>query len=696
MSILSTFTEIGLLDCRTTSGVITLPSSSQIPGRVITYKDLYGNASISSVVLSVSTTDLFEDGTTYKTIQNNWDFITVYAASTNMWSVIGGTQYNYLRANTMSNNYLISSNISTLFTNTQYLFPPAAVPFIYASNLSPYTTTSQLGGSLTSNFWFQAFIQSTITSNLVAPSVVASANINVGNTLLPAYSTIRFSTINLGNVANRFFQGFFFSTITSTINADTAFGTSLSYQNISTQNITGFSLLGTTILSTQQIFCSSIQVGAGDSILDVIGPIRAQDMSTLTLQASTITSGTMTLDRLFGGPIATATTTGNIYPFSAGALVGFGSNTAQGGTYAEGHFRSTFTQVIQPTLDAGAFSNIVYINGNISTPNIFVSSIAANTITASTIFTSTLSSQNVFTSNVYGLTGYFNTITVNTSSRLSVPFVIPAVGDSYELGSAQNRWLRTFTMSTVTSVITPMVSITVPNPGIFDINSTIRMLGTVSTQNQVVSSITMNTGVGTTLSMSTVTTNALTIGAGAGFVNIPFIQSVLTSSIQVNTSVLNTSTINAKLPPFWSTLNIPTSSFSITGTNAGTPIVLYSNVDFPPYTKGLYKLYQKAILTKVTGGAGVDARASIFYTQGTYPSTTTFLDGFSILPYTNTTSISTYTTCVTTCTISSITTRNICYYDGSANAYTASLFMGNLAVEYTPSLGVTGDIGQFQ
>jgi hypothetical protein len=92
----------------------------------------------------------------------------------------------------------------------------------------------------------------------------------------------------------------------------------------------------------------------------------------------------MTLDKLFNGPIATATTTGNIYPFTAGALVGFGSNTAQGGTYAEGHFRSTFTQVIQPTLDAGAFSNIVYINGNISTANIRVSSIVSGNFTLTT------------------------------------------------------------------------------------------------------------------------------------------------------------------------------------------------------------------------------------------------------------------------------------------------------------------------
>jgi len=699
MSNLSTFTEIGLVDARASAGVLIVPSSSDIPGRVITYKDIYGAVGNSTIALLTSTGDTYEDGTNYRTLTTAYDFITLYAGSTTKWYTIGGTQFNGFRTNTLSNNAFTTSSITTntmnsAYTFTNFLYPQSGLTTINTaplntSNLLPINTTAITIGNITSNY-VQAFFTSTITSNIVV-SINPQSTINVGNSLIPAYSTNRISTISLGTTTNRWFQTFAVSTITSTIIADNA-----NFLTVSTQNIVGFNLLGTTILSTQQIFCSSLQIGPTDSILDILGPLRTQDMSTITLQASTITAGTMTLDRLFGGPIATATTTGNIYPFTAGAQIGFGSNSAQNGFYNEGHFHSTFTRVIQPTLDAGAFSNIVYINGNISTPNMVISSITANSINVSSIYVSTLSSQNITGSNFFGTTAFVNTIFTNTASRLTVPYVVPQSDNVNELGSVQTRWARFFTFSTVTSVITPMVSLTVPTPGVFDINSTIRMFGTVSTQNQVVSSITMNTGFGTTLSMSTVTTNALTIGAGAGFINIPFIQSVLTSSIQMNTSVLNTSTINAKLPPFWSTLNIPTSSFTISGTTAGTPIVLYSNVDFPPYTKGLYKIYQKAILTKVTGGAGVDARASIFYTQGTYPSTTSFLDGFSILPYTNTISISTYTTCVTTCAISSITTRNICYYDGTANAYTASLSMGNLAVEYTPSFGVTGDTGQFQ
>jgi hypothetical protein len=235
------------------------------------------------------------------------------------------------------------------------------------------------------------------------------------------------------------------------------------------------------------------------------------------------------------------------------------------------------------------------------------------------------------------------------------------------------------------------------------LSNVVRINGIVSSQIINVSSLNANAVTSVTVTsvtgtVSSFTTNALTIGTGGGFISIPFIQSILVSTIQINNTQLNTSnvalsSINTKMPPFWSTLNVPASSFVINGIAAGTPIVLYSNVQFPPYTKGMYKIYQKAILTKNTGGANVDAHGSIFYTQGLYPSTTTFLDGYSALPYANENGISTYTTCVSMCLISTATTRNISYYDGASNNYTATIFMGNLAVEYIPSFGNATDAG---
>ena len=84
----------------------------------------------------------------------------------------------------------------------------------------------------------------------------------------------------------------------------------------------------------------------------------------------------------------------------------------------------------------------------------------------------------------------------------------------------------------------------------------------------------------------------------------------------------------------------------------------------------------------------------IFYTQGTFPSTPShLLDGYSALPYINENNYSTFTTLNTMVSISSITTRNICYYDSTGNTYGANLYMGNLVVEYCPTSGFNSDLG---
>lgn len=146
------------------------------------------------------------------------------------------------------------------------------------------------------------------------------------------------------------------------------------------------------------------------------------------------------------------------------------------------------------------------------------------------------------------------------------------------------------------------------------------------------------------------------------------------------------SSINNKLYPYTSTLNIPFSTFRITGTQATTPIVLYSNVDFR--TQGFHRLTQKAILSKNTGGTSADLHANIFYSVGTFPSTPSITDGYSSLPYINQDGRSSFTTCVTEFFVSTPTTRNICYYDSAGNNYSASLFMGTLFDSYTPSFGI--------
>ena len=157
--------------------------------------------------------------------------------------------------------------------------------------------------------------------------------------------------------------------------------------------------------------------------------------------------------------------------------------------------------------------------------------------------------------------------------------------------------------------------------------------------------------------------------------------------VQGNLSTQNVfvSSINNKLYPYTSTLNIPFSSFSITGNQAGTPILLYSNVDFR--TQGFHRISQKTILSKNTGGTSADIHANIFYTVGAFPSTPSITDGYSALPTVNENNASTFTTLMTEFYVSTPTTRNILYYDANANNYSARLYMGSLFDSVTPDFG---------
>ena len=233
------------------------------------------------------------------------------------------------------------------------------------------------------------------------------------------------------------------SLITSTISTrniftNNAVGSTLSFFNISTNNITGFNLLGTTTLSTQQIFCSSLQIGPTDAILDILGPIRTQDMSTITCQASTIVANTLTLNRIFGGSlVANGTTTQNLNPFTIGAQIGFGSNTAGLGFYSEGHFTSTFTRIIQPTLDTGSYSNIVTVNGNISTPNIFSSTINSGTVTLRTggftqrVVSSAVAPSGTVTLNLTSGNVFYFTTAIPTATTVNFTTASATVGSTY-------------------------------------------------------------------------------------------------------------------------------------------------------------------------------------------------------------------------------------------------------------------------
>ncbi len=113
MAFVSTNTEFALLDSRSNRGFVTLPLTTAIPGRVLTFKDAYGSFSNSTVRLSTQAGESFEDGTTIKLLDQNWDFMQLYAGSTTKWYITGGTYMNGLTARNAGFSSLATNWIST-------------------------------------------------------------------------------------------------------------------------------------------------------------------------------------------------------------------------------------------------------------------------------------------------------------------------------------------------------------------------------------------------------------------------------------------------------------------------------------------------------------------------------------------------------------------------------------------------------
>ena len=83
--------EIVVVDSRTRTGTITLPTTSSIPYRTLSFKDQYGTFSNSSLTLSTQLGESFDDGTTSKIFSNAYSYLNLYAVSSK-WLVMNATQ----------------------------------------------------------------------------------------------------------------------------------------------------------------------------------------------------------------------------------------------------------------------------------------------------------------------------------------------------------------------------------------------------------------------------------------------------------------------------------------------------------------------------------------------------------------------------------------------------------------------------
>lgn len=120
----STFSEVGMIDARSQNGTITLPLSTDIPYRILTLKDIYGAAAVSSITLTTQGADTFEDGTTSRLLNGAFETTTLYAGQAGFWYVTGGSRLATAAIGTLSTGVIANPlRLGTLSTQTAIQFP---------------------------------------------------------------------------------------------------------------------------------------------------------------------------------------------------------------------------------------------------------------------------------------------------------------------------------------------------------------------------------------------------------------------------------------------------------------------------------------------------------------------------------------------------------------------------------------------
>ena len=163
-------TDLALINTITNAGTITLPLSTTIPGRVITFKDITATFGQKTLTLNTTNPDTFEDGATTKILKESGGIIQIVGTS-NKWYILAGTQQN-----TLNISSLLATSIST-------------------------TTISSINASV-STINFQNNLGSTLSMYQVSSLLYFNSNVFAGSKVLPGtvLNRYRFSLLGIPNL----------------------------------------------------------------------------------------------------------------------------------------------------------------------------------------------------------------------------------------------------------------------------------------------------------------------------------------------------------------------------------------------------------------------------------------------------------------------------------------------------------------
>jgi hypothetical protein len=288
-----------MIDARSQNGTITLPLSTDIPYRILTLKDIYGAATVSSITLTTQGADVFEDGTTSRLLNGAFETTTLYAGQAGFWYVTGGSRLATAAIGTLSTGLIQNPlRLGTLSTQTAIQFPGLRSNYtgtviagqgtgVGTQELLLYQASSisdQIRLQTTGNIVFEAGAAARSwpsTAALVTPTLyIAGSTSNVGiGTASPAttldvagagrFQTLSTTAMNVSSI-NGIVPGAAFIGSTNFISATTVQALTISTQSINVSSVNGILpgaafngstlALSTAIITTSTLTTNTLQV----------------------------------------------------------------------------------------------------------------------------------------------------------------------------------------------------------------------------------------------------------------------------------------------------------------------------------------------------------------------------------------------------------------------------------------------------
>ena len=184
-----------------------LPPLSAIPYRMLTFKDVYGTFSNSTLTISTQGGNTFEDSTTSIVLSNAFSFYNLYAASTS-WLVLDGTQTLVQSISTLNVNSINIGNgigwlqfgpIQTVAVSTSQIFTDG----IYANSISSFSlSTAQLS------------VSSIVGAPLIYTSTLVSTTLGLQTYISTFIDTSELASTVRNLVSSTFFASQLASTVT--------------------------------------------------------------------------------------------------------------------------------------------------------------------------------------------------------------------------------------------------------------------------------------------------------------------------------------------------------------------------------------------------------------------------------------------------------------------------------------------------